>query len=168
MKTLEQQLTNYAAYHRDARNIWTHFFGIPLIVVAVFILLARPSVDVGFVTLSPATLLMLATTIYYLRLHRMLGLVMVVLFSAALVAAAAAARQPTEVWLSWGIGAFVVGWAIQFVGHAWEGRKPAFLDDLMGLLIGPLFVTAEAMMLMGGLKTLKQHIDRHAGPVRRK
>lgn len=30
MKTLEVQLSNYAAYHRDPRNIATHFIGIRL------------------------------------------------------------------------------------------------------------------------------------------
>ena len=49
---------------------------------------------------------------------------------------------------SWQLGCvavFVVGWVFQFVGHAWEGRKPAFFDDLRGLLVGPLFVLAEAL-----------------------
>ena len=44
-------------------------------------------------------------------------------------------------WLSWGLGFFVVGWIIQFVGHYYEGKKPAFADDLVGLLVGPMFVT---------------------------
>jgi uncharacterized membrane protein YGL010W len=43
----------------------------------------------------------------------------------------------------------VVGWVIQFVGHYYEGRKPAFVDDITGLIIGPLFVVAEAAFLMG-------------------
>ncbi|EPR3506127.1 DUF962 domain-containing protein [Serratia marcescens] len=38
MRSLEDQLAAYAAYHRDVRNIATHFIGIPLIVVS---LLAR-------------------------------------------------------------------------------------------------------------------------------
>ena len=39
---------------------------------------------------------------------------------------------------------FVVGWAIQFLGHKFEGMKPAFFDDVKQLLIGPIFVAAEA------------------------
>ena len=42
MKTLTDHLAQYAAYHRDRRNIATHFIGIPLIVVAVAVLLSRP------------------------------------------------------------------------------------------------------------------------------
>ena len=50
---------------------------------------------------------------------------------------------PTAEWLAIGAGSFVIGWMIQFIGHAAEGRKPAFFDDLISLLIGPLFITAE-------------------------
>ncbi len=41
MKTLIDQLSQYADYHRDPRNILTHFVGVPLIMWAVVILLAR-------------------------------------------------------------------------------------------------------------------------------
>ena len=43
----------------------------------------------------------------------------------------------------------MVGWVIQFVGHVFEGRKPAFVDDIMGLIIGPLFVVAEVGFALG-------------------
>jgi uncharacterized membrane protein YGL010W len=35
---------------------------------------------------------------------------------------------------------WVVAWAGQFWGHKVEGAKPSFADDLVFLLIGPLFV----------------------------
>ncbi len=35
---------------------------------------------------------------------------------------------------------FVVAWIGQFVGHAIEGRKPSFFDDLKFLLIGPAWL----------------------------
>ena len=38
MKSLVDHLSQYAAYHRDPRNIASHFIGIPLIVVAVAVL----------------------------------------------------------------------------------------------------------------------------------
>ena len=38
------------------------------------------------------------------------------------------------------IGAFVLGWIFQFVGHGYEGRKPAFLTNVIHLLIGPLWI----------------------------
>ena len=59
-----------------------------------------------------------------------------------------------------------VGWVIQFVGHIWEGRKPAFVDDLIGLVIGPLFVVAEAVFALGLRPELHAAITERAGPVR--
>lgn len=31
---------------------------------------------------------------------------------------------------------FTTGWTFQFVGHAFEGKKPSFVDDKRSLLIG--------------------------------
>ena len=64
-----------------------------------------------------------------------------------------------------GVGLFVVGWVFQFVGHYFEGKKPAFVDDLMGLVIGPLFVVAEILFLIGFFKDLKASIEQHAGMI---
>ena len=47
MKTLVDHLAQYAAYHRDRRNIVTHFVGIPMIVLAVTVLLSRPGLLLG-------------------------------------------------------------------------------------------------------------------------
>jgi len=71
-----------------------------------------------------------------------------------------------SVWLAWGIGLFVVGWVFQFVGHYYEGKKPAFVDDIMGLVIGPLFVVAEVLFMVGARKTLHADIVAIAGEVR--
>jgi uncharacterized membrane protein YGL010W len=167
MRTLVDQLSQYAAYHRDRRNIATHFIGIPMIVQAVAVLLARPVLaDLGPLAISAATLVTLATALYYLRLDGRLGAAMVPLLGLALWCAQWLAAQPTPVWLGWGLGLFVVGWLFQFVGHYWEGRKPAFVDDLVGLVIGPLFVLAEAAFLLGLRRDLQQQIEARVGPVR--
>lgn len=166
MKSLTEQLSTYAAYHRDRRNIATHFIGIPLIVVAIATLLSRPAFELAGVSMSPALLVVLALTPYYLRLDIPLGLATIVGYVLALVFGAWCAAQATAVWLSTGIGLFVVGWIIQFVGHAWEGRKPAFVDDILQLVIGPLFVVAETAFLLGWRKPLEEEIARRAGPVR--
>lgn len=167
MKTLTDQLSQYAAYHRDRRNIHTHFVGIPMIVMAVAVLLARPVfAQWGGVALSPATLVTLATVLYYLRLDLRLGLVMAALMALCLWFAQAMAAQATATWLAVGVGLFVVGWVIQFIGHYYEGRKPAFVDDITGLIIGPLFVVAEAGFLLGLRRKLQHDIEARVGPVR--
>lgn len=165
MKTITDQLANYASYHRDRRNIITHFIGIPMIVVAIAILLARPGFEMAGVTLAPIWFIAMATAAYYLVLDLRFGVVMAALLALAVWAGMQAAALSTPAWLAWGIGLFVVGWAAQFIGHYYEGRKPAFVDDLAGLLIGPLFVVAEAAFGFGLCGRLQQDIDRRVGPV---
>ena len=165
MKSLVDHLSQYAAYHRDPRNIASHFIGIPLIFVAVAVLLSRPGWPVGAVLVSPALLVAVASAWFYLRLELRLGALMTVLLGLALWLGQVLAAQSTLVWLGSGLGMFVVGWVIQFVGHYYEGRKPAFVDDLTGLIVGPLFVVVEAGFLLGLRGELKRAIEERVGPV---
>lgn len=165
MKSLVDHLSQYATYHRDPRNIATHFIGIPLIVVAVAVLLSRPGWPLGAVLLSPALLAAVASAWFYLRLELRLGALMTVLLGLTVWLGQVVAAQSTSVWLGSGLGMFVLGWVIQFIGHHYEGRKPAFVDDLVGLLVGPLFVLVEVGFLLGLRGDLKQAIEERAGPV---
>lgn len=164
MKTLVEHLSQYAEYHRDRRNIATHFVGIPLIVLAVAELLSRPGLELAGLWLSPAALVAAAAAIFYLRLDLRYGLLMSALLLLSLWFGAALAVQSTALWLSVGVALFVIGWIIQFVGHYYEGRKPAFVDDLMGLLVGPLFVVAELGFMLGLRKDVEQAVEERAGP----
>jgi uncharacterized membrane protein YGL010W len=164
MKTLVDHLAQYADYHRDKRNILSHFVGIPLIVVAVAVLLSRPGFAVAGLWLSPAALLALVMGLFYLRLDLRFGLSMGALLLLSLAAGAALAVQGTALWLGAGLGLFFAGWLIQFIGHYYEGRKPAFVDDLMGLAVGPLFVVAELAFLLGLRKDVERQIEQRAGP----
>lgn len=166
MKTLIDHLSQYADYHRDPRNIHTHFVGVPMIMQAVTILLSRPAWEVAGVAASPAVAAALAAALFYLRLDRRYGLVMSALLAAMLVVGQWCAQQGLAVWLGAGVGLFVVGWIIQFVGHYYEGRKPAFVDDLVGLIVGPLFVVAEWGFGLGLRKEVQAAVEERSGPVR--
>lgn len=166
MKTFSEQLSKYALYHRDARNILTHLVGIPLIVLAVLTLLSRPAVDMGGLMLTPALIVLILSCIYYIRLNVAYGLVMTMLLLAGLQLSMLFASLSTAAWLGLGIGLFVVGWIIQFIGHAYEGKKPAFVDDIIGLVIGPLFIVVEVAFMLGLSKDLKQQIELQAGAIR--
>jgi len=169
MRTLTEQLTQYAAYHRDRRNIATHFVGIPMIVLALAVLLSRPAFALGaapFVA-SPAWVLFGAATLYYLVLDIPLGVMMALVSVACVALGQWLAAQSTLTWLASGIGLFVVGWVFQFVGHvAYEHRKPAFVDDVIGLLIGPLFVLAETLFGFGWRPALREAIESRVGATR--
>lgn len=159
MKTITDHLAQYAAYHRDRRNIATHLVGIPMIVIALMILLSRPSFLVADWTLSPALVIAVIATLFYLKLDVALGAVMGLLLAGCLLIGQQVAVLSTTEWLLWGIGLFVIGWVFQFIGHYFEGRKPAFVDDIMGLAIGPLFVVAEVVFMLGLKKPLHQAIE---------
>jgi uncharacterized membrane protein YGL010W len=165
MRTSTELLVQYAAYHRDRRNIVSHFVGVPMIVFAVGILLARPTLATGALALTPAWILFAVAAAWYLsRGSAVLGIAVTAVVGALLWLGQQAAGGSVPIWLGWGLGCFAIGWVIQFVGHWYEGRKPDFVDDLVGLLVGPMFVTAEVMFMLGWNKPLQDEIEQRVGP----
>lgn len=159
-----QLLTQYATYHRDRRNIATHFFGVPMIMFGALVLLARPSFALGELTLTPAALALALVLPWTLSrgafgLGSVTALVWLVLAALAHLIAGATGQG-----LAWGAVFFLVGWLIQFVGHYYEGRKPAFVDDLVGLFVAPMFVLLELLAPLGLFRGLLAEVERRAGP----
>jgi uncharacterized membrane protein YGL010W len=165
MKTAAEVLTQYAAYHRDRRNIATHFVGVPLIVFSITLALATLSISAGSVAVTGAAIASLVVSVYYLRQDVVLGIALaVVLFLMCAASSEITARVSTGLALAYAGVIFVAGWALQFLGHKFEGMKPAFYDDLMQLVIGPLFVCAEAFFLLGAKPRLRRYIEERVGP----
>ncbi len=164
MRNAQQLLTRYAAYHRDRRNIATHFVGVPLIVFGVGVLLAGVRVVIDDVPVTAAWLAFALATAWYLSRGFAVGLATSAGVGLLMLLAHPVAGSSVAAWLGWGVGSFAVGWVIQFVGHYYEGRKPAFVDDLIGLLVGPMFVVAEWMFMLGWNKPLLQAIEAEVGP----
>jgi uncharacterized membrane protein YGL010W len=173
-RSAPELMVQYAHYHRDRRNIATHLVGIPLIVLSIGMLLSWVSVDIAGQAITLAALLWALSTLWYLtRGNLLLG----VATSAVNGALFALAHTP-EAATGWGLSAlydaawlpglvvFVIGWIIQFVGHIFEGRKPAFVDDVVGLLVGPMFVVGEVLMMAGMLRSMHGLIESQAGATR--
>ncbi|WP_396442091.1 DUF962 domain-containing protein [Limnohabitans sp.] len=163
-------MVQYAHYHRDRRNIATHLVGIPLISLSIGVLLLSPAWSVAGQTLTLAWAMWALTSLWYLsRGDLLLGLATSVV-NGALIAAAhevppLAQALGLAVWQA-GLGLFLIGWVLQFIGHYFEGRKPAFVDDLVGLLVGPMFVVGEVLMSAGLLQRMRMDIERQAGATR--
>jgi len=162
MASLVDRLASYAEYHRDLRNIATHFVGIPMILVGTQATLAR----IGIGPLNAAVGATALATRYYRALDPQYGDAMAAALAATCAAGSALAALPLPLWAGSAAGLFVGGWALQFLGHYFEGRKPAFLDDLRGLLDGPLFLIAEAAFALGLSPELAAEVERRAGPTR--
>jgi uncharacterized membrane protein YGL010W len=149
MQSLEDQVAFYAAYHQDGRNKATHFVGVPAIMLSLFIPLAWLRVELGGVTLTAAMLLAAAVLVYYFLLDvplalAMLGVTLVLLYLGKTIADLGAAAG----WTWFGI-LFVGGWILQLVGHVFEGRKPALVDNLVGIFVAPIFLCAEVFFALG-------------------
>jgi uncharacterized membrane protein YGL010W len=166
MRTLTEQLTAYAAYHRDRRNIATHFVGIPMIVLGVFGFTGRSVMAPLGVSLSPGVLVLLGGLAFYVALDRRFGLAMAAVTVPAFAFGTWLATLSTGAWLGGSAALFAVGWVVQFIGHAFEGKKPAFVDDLVGLLVGPLFLVAEVAFALGLRSEVHEAIVASVGPTR--
>src|SRR5213075_377371 len=68
----------YAAYHQDARNKATHFVGVPVIMLSLFIPLAWLRVDIGGFDVTAAMFFAAVVLAYYFVLDVPLGFSMLV------------------------------------------------------------------------------------------
>ena len=169
MKSLKEQLSTYKSVHLNANNIKTHFIGIPLIIWSVALLLASVTFDMSFiglnVTVSLAVCVALLVLIYYVVLSVPLALLSVPLFGLLIYSAVVFSQQEYPWYVA--ITVFVVGWIFQFIGHGYEKAKPAFVDDLNQLAIGPLFLIAEIYFALGFNKPLAADVKAMAIEKRR-
>lgn len=166
-RTASALMVQYAHYHRDRRNIATHVVGIPLIFLSIGVLMLGPAWSVAGQTLTLAWAMWGLTSLWYLSRGDLLLGVATSVVNGVLIAAAhevppLAQALGLAVWQA-GLGLFFIGWVIQFIGHYFEGRKPAFVDDLVGLLVGPMFVVGELLMWAGLLQRMRMDIERQAG-----
>lgn len=157
----DRQMAMYTSFHRDGRNRLTHFFGIPAIILAVLIALA--TVPLGTIGGWPATLadvVALLVWLLWIALDLGLGLAMAVVVIPGLIVAHAVVDggSPSIIWIVAGT-LFVGGWVLQLVGHAYEGRRPAFLSNLFQLLIGPMFLMAETAFALGLRPGLRHRVE---------
>lgn len=154
----ERQLRTYSGYHRDRRNRATHFVGIPAIVFSLLLALALWRVSLGNLALSGAWIVGILAVAGWIALDRRIGLAMgaatLVMVLAADWLAAHLGRGTT--WALFGI-LFLGGWALQFLGHTFEGRRPAFTDNLFQAFVGPMFIMAEALMALGLCRDLARY-----------
>ncbi len=130
--TKTELFAEYGAYHRDRRNRVCHVFGIPLIVLGIMGL--AHLVALGPVDLAIA--MAIATLVYYAAIDLRGALLCVIVFA---IVYFIAIRLPWQI----NLGAFILGWIFQLVGHRFEGSKPKFLENLVYLLIGPLYIFEE-------------------------
>ena len=129
MRKLDVLLEQYGETHQNPVNKAIHWVCVPLIMWSALAALwvASPIAAYALITFA---------VIYYAIMSFPLALGMLAL--AALMIAPLPWLGPHVLWIA--LGVFVAAWVGQFVGHAIEGRKPKFLQDLQFLLIGPAWL----------------------------
>jgi len=146
----ERQLAFYSTYHRDRRNRLMHCVGIPMIVFSLLLLAAPWTVPVGGVSLSAAWILAIAAAAGWIAVDAIVGAAMLVALVLMALVADWIARSYGAAAATWLFAAlFVVGWIFQFAGHAFEGRRPAFMDSPFQTVIGPMFIMKELLTALG-------------------
>jgi uncharacterized membrane protein YGL010W len=151
-----RQLGAYAAVHRDWRNKATHFVGIPIIVFSLLLVLSLWRFELLGREWTMSLAVAIAAVLGWMALDLGIGLVMALLMAVARFAAealAGALGSTSAVWMAF-IALFVVGWALQFVGHYYEGKRPALLDNIFQAFIGPMFLVAEGFVVVGQRRDL--------------
>jgi uncharacterized membrane protein YGL010W len=162
MQTLEQQMSIYAAYHQDARNKATHFVGVPMIIFGLFVALGWARVEVGGATLTAAMLLAAVVLVWYFLLDVPLALAMLAVNALLLYFADMVSTRSIATGVAWFAVFFGGGWVIQLIGHAWEGRKPALVDNLFQIFVAPIFLAAEVFFALGYKPALHGAVQRRA------
>jgi uncharacterized membrane protein YGL010W len=167
MKTIEDQMSFYAAYHQDARNKATHFVGVPAIMLSLFIPLAWIRLfEVNGIAFTAAMLFAVVVLVYYFVLDVPLGLAMLVVTAILLWIAHGIASLGAVAGWTWFAILFVGGGILQLVGHVFEGRKPALADNLFQIFVAPIFLAAEVFFALGYKPALHQRVHQRAQEMR--
>ncbi len=162
MTSLLDRLASYAEYHRDRRNVATHFVSIPMILIGTQATLAR----IGIGPINAAVAATGLATRYYRAIDPSYGAAMGAVLGTTCAIGTAIAAMPLPIWAGTAASLVVGGWALQLLGHYFEGKKPASVDDMRGLLDGPLFLVAEVAFALGLSAELRAEVERRAGPMR--
>jgi len=160
---LEARMVAYAAYHRNPWNKFFHLLGVPVVTFSLFVGMAWFRFTPTEFPLSVAMIFFASVLINYLRLDWQLMLFTGGAFFPLLYLAEMLADQPFAVSGSVFLAATISGWTLQLIGHWFEGRRPALLDNFMQIFNAPLFVTLEVLFFLGFRRELRARIEAGSG-----
>jgi uncharacterized membrane protein YGL010W len=132
---------DYASYHRTPGNQACHYVGIPVILISLLGMLSYLGMGdaSGFLRLDGGILLWAIGSFWYVSKDWKWGVV----FGALALGMYFIAREvPVQIH----IAAFLLGWAIQYVGHyRFEKKSPAFYKNAEHLLVGPIWIFSKLL-----------------------
>jgi uncharacterized membrane protein YGL010W len=129
MRPVDLLFDRYGGYHRHPGNKALHWVCVPLIVWSVLGLLWAAAPVAAYVAIA-------AALGFYVWLSLPIALGMAAVLAAMLYAVSALGEHALVV----SAVVFVAAWAGQFAGHAIEGSRPSFLEDVRSFLVGPAWL----------------------------
>lgn len=135
---LEYYFIDYTRYHASFGNEVCHYVGVPLIFATSLGLLSK--VPIGLDN-DGGQVAVLLVSLFYLIVDWRLGL----LFFPVVYLLRKFSKRLTTERLAILLG---IGWIIQLIGHYYfEGKSPAFFQNIKHLLIGPIWVFARVLQI---------------------
>jgi uncharacterized membrane protein YGL010W len=138
MQNISVLIEDYSKCHKNPINEVIHLFAVPAIMFSIvgIIYSINYFLAILFIFLSLGFYLNLSVKAFYVMvIWSLLNMYLI--------------YQIKDKIFIISISIFIVGWLFQFVGHAIEGKKPSFFDDLKYLWIGPLFVFSSIFSKFG-------------------
>lgn len=153
MRSAAEWLDEYGVSHRHPANKALHWICVPVIVWCVLGFLwcipTPAALDAERPFANWAILALVATLLYYALLSVPLALgALPALLVMGWSVAEVARRSPAPLWIICAV-LFVLAWIGQFIGHGIEGKRPSFFRDVQFLLVGPLWLVADAYRRLG-------------------
>jgi len=138
LRRIDTLFARYGESHRKPANKAIHWVCVPLITWSVLAALWAWSPLAAYVGIT-------AALAFYAWLSvpiavGMLGVVAVMVFLLTLMGPRI---------LAVAVAVFGLAWIGQFIGHAIEGRKPSFFEDLQFLLVGPAWLLGFVYLRLG-------------------
>jgi uncharacterized membrane protein YGL010W len=151
MRTIHDWFASYSADHQNPINRAIHWVCVPTIKRPVIAeLWTEPVISRWMKPGFCAAAAMFLAYLFYYRLSRKLGIAMALVFIVSgVIAWALYGVLGARGLLTLAIVLFVLAWIGQFIGHAIEGRRPAFFDNVVQLLIGPAWLVGKLMRRLG-------------------
>ena len=155
MKNIQQWLDAYGESHQNKLNKMIHWVCVPLIMLSLLgiLSLVKFSIPLGssVYCLNIAHILVFLSIIFYIRLSFsiMVGMILISIINLYIIYQIEILISSRGEIFNIYLGIFILSWIGQFIGHKIEGKKPSFFEDLQFLLIGPLWLLAQAYKSLG-------------------
>ncbi len=140
MRDLTQWLHDYGESHQNPINKKIHTIAVPGIFLSVVGLIwSIPPLHLYGISLNWVWIAFLPVMLFYLKLSISVFLMMLGFTLACISLVWSLELLDVPVFML-SLITFAALWMLQFIGHKIEGKKPSFFDDLIYLLIGPIWV----------------------------